>query len=106
MEALDELGALHVGQPWPSLARSLAKGVASAAGLYALGQWNGPANFSCTRVELEKLANGRILQTLEILPIVSAPVPDWSFGGARRWSVLRLSRGFAGTASSAQRMKW
>ena len=68
MEALDELGALHVGQPWPSLARSLAKGVASAAGLYALGQWNGPANFSCTRVELEKLATGRILQTLEILP--------------------------------------
>ena len=68
MEALDELGALHVGQPWPSLARSLAKGVASAAGLYTLGQWNGPANFSCTRVELEKLSNGRILQTLEVLP--------------------------------------
>ncbi|MEE9279416.1 MAG: histidine kinase dimerization/phospho-acceptor domain-containing protein, partial [Myxococcota bacterium] len=67
-EALTELAAEHVGQPWPALMRALARGVSSASALYAIGQWNGPANFTCTKANLRKLSAGRILQTVEILP--------------------------------------
>ncbi len=68
LEALDELGARHLGEPWPALARALAGGVSNAAGLYALAHWNGPAAFTCTRAGLKKLSDGRILQTIEIFP--------------------------------------
>jgi two-component system cell cycle sensor histidine kinase/response regulator CckA len=68
-EALVRLGEQQTTDPSASVVRTLARNLASVRTLYHLGsRWSGPSIFRCTEAHCVDLADGRIRQTLRILP--------------------------------------
>ena len=68
-DALARFGEQQTTDPSAPVVRTLARNLASVRTLYHFGaRWSGPSIFRCTEAHCEDLADGRIRQTLRILP--------------------------------------
>ena len=68
-EALGRLGEQQTSDPSMAVIRGLARNLASVRALYHVGaRWHGPSIFRCTEARCIDLEDGRIAQTVRILP--------------------------------------